>query len=253
MKFTDSHCHFDFPEFDDHRENIASDLIDTGVHRLIVPGVSAEHWSRQLNTCSKLSPCYFAFGIHPWWIEDAKEADLDKLEQVLRSADNVVALGEIGLDAKVANPDKQQRFFEQQLALAKQLQLPVLVHHRQTHSPISKALRHYQLSRGGIIHAFSGSYQQAKIYIDLGYRLGIGGVITYDRAKKTRDTVSRVPLDALVLETDAPAMPLSGRQGEANSPVYLKEVFATLCDLRDENEQQIAEQLEKNNESLFSF
>ncbi|WP_185968062.1 TatD family hydrolase [Thalassotalea sp. PS06] len=253
MKFTDSHCHFDFPEFDDNRETIAEALIVSGVHRLIVPGVSAEHWSRQLNTCSNLSSCYFAFGIHPWWIENAKEADLDKLEQNLKNSEKVVALGEIGLDAKVANFDKQQRFFEQQLALAKQLQLPVLVHHRQTHSPISKALRHYQLSRGGIIHAFSGSYQQAKLYIDLGYRLGIGGVITYDRAKKTRETVSRVPLDALVLETDAPAMPLSGRQGEANSPLYLTEVFKTFCDLRNEKEQLIAEQLEKNNESLFSF
>ncbi|WP_394176479.1 TatD family hydrolase [Thalassotalea litorea] len=253
MTFTDSHCHFDFPEFDHTREELLNQLRESGVHRIIVPGVSANLWQRQITTCGSLAPCYLAFGIHPWWIDDAKQQDLERLQAYLGSHHRVVALGEIGLDAKIDNMDKQVNFFEQQLSLAEQLALPVLIHHRQTHHLITPILKRKTRLQGGIIHAFSGSYQQARQYLDLGFKLGIGGVITYERANKTRTAVTKLPLDALVLETDAPSMPLAGHQGQTNSPTNLTAVFKQLCQLREEPPAKIAGQLERNCEQLFSF
>ncbi|TKB44531.1 TatD family hydrolase [Thalassotalea mangrovi] len=252
MLFTDSHCHFDFPEFSGLRTDIARQIRELGVHRIIVPGVSAAHWQRQFDTCRQFAPCYFAFGIHPWWVEDAKEEDLTLLPDYLLH-NKVIAVGEIGLDAKIDNMAKQQEFFQAQLAIARSADLPVLIHHRRTHHLIQPLLKQYALPRGGVIHAYSGSFQQAMTYVELGFKLGVGGTITYERAQKTRDAIARVPLTSLLLETDAPAMPLAGRQGEINSPAYLPEVFRQLCQLRSEPEDLIAHQLEQNCQQLFSF
>ena len=114
-------------------------------------------------------------------------------------------------------------------------------------------LKKVNLTRAGIIHAFSGSYQQAKNYIDLGFKLGIGGTITYPRAEKTIKAIKRLPLDSLVLETDAPAMPLYGFQGQANSPLKLINVFESLVAIRQESAEAIAEQIEQNISQLFGW
>ncbi|WP_171022382.1 TatD family hydrolase [Thalassotalea litorea] len=253
MKFTDSHCHLDFADFDQSRPTLIHQLTQSGIGRIIIPGVSAKHWQRQLDTCGSFSGCYFGFGIHPWWINNARQDDLTKLERYLSTKSRVVALGEIGLDAHIDDMDKQIRFFEQQLSLANTLALPVLIHHRQTHHLIIPILKQMRLTHGGVIHAFSGSYQQAKQYLGLGFKLGIGGVITYERAKKTRHAVAKLPLDSLVLETDAPSMPLQGQQGQANSPTNVVKVFQHLCDLREEPPTKIAAQIEQNCEQLFTF
>ena len=135
--------------------------------------------------------------------------------------------------------------------MAKGYSLPIIVHHRRSHQDIVAMLRQKQLTNGGIIHAFSGSYQQACQYIDLGFKLGIGGTITYPRAEKTLKAIKRVPLTSLVLETDAPAMPLYGFQGQDNSPLQLINVFQALTNIRLESSTEIAHALEENVKSVL--
>ncbi|QBY05159.1 TatD family deoxyribonuclease [Thalassotalea sp. HSM 43] len=243
--FTDSHCHLDFREFDDIRDDLMFQCQQLGIKRFIVPGITRKRWSRVLGLAQRyqgITPC---LGLHPWWIEKATEQDLWLLQE-LAVEHNIAAIGEIGIDGAVEHLEKQQEYFAAQLAIAKQLNLPVIVHHRKSHHLIMPHLQRTGLEKAGIVHAFSGNYQQAKAYIDLGFKLGIGGTITYDRAAKTRDAVSKIPLQHIVLETDAPAMPLQGFQGLDNSPKYLPKVFEQLLSLRSESAEVIAEQIEAN-------
>src|SRR5690606_10932943 len=144
-----------------------------------------------------------------------------------------VALGECGLDKlKEVNLEQQQRLFAMQVELASELELPLIIHCCKAHNEVIALLRRHRLPAGGVIHAFSGSTQIAETYVELGFRLGIGGTITYERARKTRQAVANVPLTALLLESDAPDMPLCGRQGERNSPQYLPDIAQVLAQLR---------------------
>ena len=258
MKFIDTHCHLDFSCFDADRAALISRLINKGIVAAVVPGVSADNWSAVLDLAANHAMIYPALGIHPCFLEQTQKPDLDQLAVLIETnRNNIVAVGECGLDFVVAGNDEQRErqhyFFEAQLSLAKQFELPVILHQRKSHDLILRALRKSRLPQGGVIHAFSGSYQQAMQYIELGFKLGIGGTITYDRAMKTREVISKVPLDALVLETDAPDMPIYGRQGERNSPEYIGEVFAVLTLLRNESPSEIEQQLLATSVALFTL
>lgn len=259
IALSDSHCHLDFDELADQLERVIASCQAKRVHRLIVPAISPDNWQAVLQVCLrsdiKLSPC---LGVHPWFLDDLAISCIDDLKEALiEHADSVVALGETGIDGTIAkeknNLAKQIEFFEAQLSIAKDLSLPVIVHHRRSHQEVSASLKKYRGNRTGIVHAFSGSFQQAKQYLDLGFKLGIGGTITYPRAEKTRKTVSKLPLDCLVLETDAPAMPLYGYQGQVNTPDKVADVLDTLASLRSESKEEIALACEANlNNCLFS-
>ena len=278
MKFTDSHCHLDFAEFSSNLPELLQQCQAKNIHRLIVPGVNPEHWQRVLSLVDlpKKSPdvniqIACALGIHPWFLivkNETANTSLDfqtqQLEQAINlNRNNLDAIGECGIDVFKAkkntasetalsdNIQLQQDFFEMQLSLAKQNDLPVIVHHCQSHQLILPLLKKHQLAKAGVIHAFSGSYQQAKDYVDLGFKLGIGGTITYPRAKKTINAIKRLPLSSLLLETDAPAMPPSGQQGLSNTPLNLIAVFNALVAIRDEPAGVIAAQVEANVDQLF--
>jgi len=290
MQFTDSHCHLDFSEFEDKLPQLLSQCQLNNINRLIVPSVNPEHWQRvislsaraqstQTNSTVRIAPC---LGIHPWFVilQDSvannkstnrkpdKNFDLDFYEQQLKQIvkkhrSKIVAIGECGIDVfkakKNTNNEQvlndnlilQQAFFEMQLHIAQENNLPVVIHHCQSHQLILPLLKKTTPQKAGVIHAFSGSYQQAKAYVDLGYKLGIGGTITYPRSKKTINAVKRLPLSSLLLETDAPAMPPFGQQGLANTPLNLLTVFKALSVIRDEPEAVIAEQIESNVAALF--
>ncbi|MFT4925273.1 MAG: TatD DNase family protein [Phenylobacterium sp.] len=255
MTFIDSHCHLDFACFDADREAVIS-----SVTAAIVPAVGADNWSAVLALASNHPNVYPALGIHPCFIPTEQDVTplIDQLTALITSnRSNIVAIGECGLDFVHANDEAQRQlqlvYFTAQLQLAKQFALPVILHHRKSHDIILRSLRQRQLAQGGVIHAFSGSYQQAMQYIDLGFKLGIGGTITYDRAIKTRQVIARVPLEALVLETDAPDMPIYGRQGERNSPQFIGEIFAVLCLLREESAQVIEQTLLATTKDLFGL
>ncbi|TRX55766.1 TatD family hydrolase [Thalassomonas sp. M1454] len=250
MLFTDSHCHIDFIEFEQSRNELLQACNNANIHRIIVPGITAKSWPRLLQTCQSSPSLFPCLGLHPWWINKANNLDLDTLEQHL-CQQKLIALGEIGIDGGIADIGKQTHFFDLQLDLAQQFNLPVLVHHRKSHHLIVPILKQKKLANGGVIHAFSGSYQQAKAYIDLGFKLGIGGTITYERANKTREAIKKIPVESILLETDAPAMPLAGHQGQDNSPLMLLNIFAQLCKLRCENAEILADKIEQNIEQLF--
>lgn len=290
MQFTDSHCHLDFTEFQHELPQLLTQCQQLNINRIIVPSVNPENWKRVLSLPAQahstqgsstvnISCC---LGIHPWFLilqdnylnkESAKNIDLAFYEAQLKQAvikqsntnthSNIVAIGECGIDAFKAkknteseqaladNLKLQQAFFEMQLQIARNNNLPVVVHHCQSHHLILPLLKKSKLSQGGVIHSFSGSYQQAKAYVDLGFKLGIGGTITYARSKKTIGAVKRLPLSSLLLETDAPAMPPFGQQGLINTPLNIIMIFKALSSIRNEPEVIIAKQIESNVEQLF--
>ncbi|MDO6446317.1 TatD family hydrolase [Colwellia sp. 1_MG-2023] len=257
--FTDSHCHIDFPAFDENRQQILSQCYDANIHKIIIPAVSPSTWQSALNLAKsnqsscQLFPC---LGIHPWYLNGLTQDHLVQLDETIASnRQQLIAIGETGLDGVIAKEQNnlalQQYFFEFHLEMANKYDLPTIIHHRRTHQETVKQLKLTPVKKAGIIHAFSGSYQQGKAYIDLGFKLGIGGTITYPRAEKTIKAVKRFPVDALVLETDAPAMPLFGMQGKNNSPLNLLIIFDKLAEIRDESKQQLAESIENNIRELF--
>lgn len=269
MKFTDSHCHLDFKEFSLEESSspvsILTQCAERDIHRIIVPAVNPDNWEDVLalsnsNSKKPQSGCkvYAALGIHPWFLKGLLQEHLDNLAQIVsKNKTNIIAIGETGLDGVIAkqqdNMNQQNLFFEFQLHLAQEHKLPVIVHHRRTHNETITLLKKVKVQQGGIIHAFSGSYQQACQYIDLGFKLGIGGTITYPRAEKTIKAIKRLPLSSLVLETDAPSMPLYGFQGESNSPLRIINVFEKLVELREESDEEIAEKIEQNILKTFQF
>ncbi|MGL4429651.1 MAG: TatD family hydrolase, partial [Silvania sp.] len=199
-------------------------------------------------------PLFAALGLHPIVIEHHTDDCLDQLQQTLdKRPQKVVAVGEIGLDLYRDDPQfaKQEYLLEAQLKLAKRYDLPVILHSRRTHDTLAMHLKRQNLPRTGVVHGFSGSLQQAERFVQLGYKIGVGGTITYPRASKTRDVMARLPLDALLLETDAPDMPLNGFQGQPNRPEQAVRVFEVLCELRPEPEEVIADVLYRNTTTLF--
>lgn len=260
LRYTDSHCHLDFEAFSLELPLLLKQCQQAHIHHIVIPTIGPKNWLNVLALIEKYStktlalhPC---LGIHPWFLNDLTSDSFDVLEQLVKTHQkDIVAIGEAGIDGVIDkeqdNLSQQISVFEQQLHLAKIYNLPIIVHHRKSHQVIEPILRQKQLPNGGIIHAFSGSYQQACQYIDLGFKLGIGGTITYPRAEKTLKAIKRLPLESLVIETDAPAMPLYGFQGQDNSPLQLIKVFQTLTSQRSESAEVLADALETNIRSVL--
>ncbi len=255
----DSHCHFDFSAFDADRAAVWQRCRQAGVSALIIPGVAPAQWALTQQVSGQLAGVYHGLGVHPWWVDDALSAT-DHLTRCRRSlagalnAPGCVALGECGLDALIDTPLATQiPVLTMQLELACELDKPLILHCRKAHNELLQLLTRHRPAAGGVVHAFSGSAELALQYWRLGFRLGIGGTITYPRANKTREAVRQLPLEALLLETDAPDMPLSGRQGQRNSPEYLPDIARALASLRGETLQRIAETTTANARQLFSL
>lgn len=250
----DSHCHLDFPEFDCDRDAVWQAARRKGLTGLLIPGTEARYFSRIQAVAQHCEDIYYGLGLHPWFLTSEHQYHLTLLQDALQaSCDDTkrVALGEIGLDFAIdIEPKVQMRVFEQQLEMAQQFSLPVIVHHRKSHNDIIRLLQQYP-SVKGVIHAFSGSAQVAQSYVQLGFKLGIGGTITYERSEKTRKAIKAIGLQHLLLETDAPAMPLSGYQGQRNSPEKLVLVAQALAQLLEVGPDTISSQTTSNFKELF--
>lgn len=256
FRFIDTHCHFDFPPFSGHEAQSIQQAVSAGVQAIIVPAIEAAHFDRVLGLAGTHTALYAALGLHPIVIEKHLDEHIETLEGKLRSeSQKLVAIGEIGLDLYRDDPqfERQQTILDAQLKLAKHHDLPVILHSRRTHDKLAMHLRRIDLPRRGVVHGFAGSEQQALAFIRAGYAIGVGGTITYERASKTRQTVSRLPLTSLLLETDAPDMPLQGFQGQPNRPERVKDVWEALCALRTESPQHIADTLRENTRTLFGL
>ncbi|MDW6093700.1 TatD family hydrolase [Vibrio rhizosphaerae] len=257
----DTHCHLDFEPFQPDVRWHWQQACDAGVSRLLIPSVGISNWGavQELTTIAP-QQLYYALGFHPYFLNtDCPEMSCSErmafLEERLAISDeNCVAIGECGLDAIVdVSPALQEAILIAQLSIAQHAGLPIILHSRKTQSRLLQLIKRHKFTRGGVLHAFSGSEQQAQAFIQLGFKIGIGGVITYPRAAKTRRTVARLPLESLVLETDAPDMPLCGLQGQANHPKYLPLVLQTLAQLKTCDVTDIAAHLWLNSHQVFGI
>lgn len=253
MDLIDTHCHLDDIQFEPDREQVLARCAREGIRRIVVPGVEAAGWDNLINLCHSHAGLYPALGMHPMYLDCHRPEHLDQLLQQVEEY-RPVAIGEIGLDFYIDGPDEenQEELFYSQLDIARQTQLPVLIHCRKAHDRILKALREKQVC-GGIAHAFNGSQQQAHQYIDLDFKLGFGGTLTYARSSKLRKLAASLPLDAIVLETDAPDMTVASHRGERNSPEYLPECLAALADIRDDDPAFLAWQTTANAEAVLNL
>jgi TatD DNase family protein len=254
FRFIDSHCHFDFAPFKGNEALYLEMAKDRGVTTFIVPSVNQSNWNQVNGLSKQFDGIYYALGIHPLFITSNYEKELESLVALLDEENNkCVAIGECGLDFWHQDNDKEIQIsvFRQQCLLAKKHQLPLIIHSRKSHDMVVKLLREIRPERGGVIHGFSGSLQQANQFIELGFYIGVGGVISYERAKKTKMVVSQLPLDKILLETDAPDMPLFGFQGQKNTPDKVQKVCEHLALIRKESMQTISETVYKNTTSLF--
>ena len=226
----DSHCHIDFCCFEHDRNDVLNSCKKLAVDTIVIPGTEASQWQKQIDLCHLYPQLRFALGLHPYFLKSFESLHLVELSQLLNKyQDKVLAVGEIGLDTHIdVDWNLQLQVFEQQLLIAEERMLPVILHHRNSHNELIRTIKAKKFTQGGIVHAFSGSVEVAKTYIDLGFKIGVGGGITYSRASKTRNTLAQLPINCLVLETDAPDIPLMGKQGQRNSPEYLPEIFESL-------------------------
>lgn len=241
MRLIDTHCHLDFPQFDSDRSDVLQYAHDSGVTDVVVPGVSARHWQRLTNIVMANDRLHAVYGLHPCFMGDHTQDDLNRLQGLLQ-AGGACAVGEIGLDLFIPDTDleRQLYFLKAQLEFAKSFDLPVILHVRKAHDQMLKLLRRFSLPKAGVIHAFSGSEQQAKQYIGLGFKLGIGGTVTYERARRLRRIVESTALQDMVLETDAPDMPLAAYRGEINQPCRIAEVAKVIAFLKGCSTEEVA-------------
>ena len=236
----DAHCHLDFPDFDADREAVFERARAVGVTHFVVPGTTRRRWPGVLGLAARddVSVC---LGLHPYFMDEHGEGDLVALESALDECSNVVAVGECGIDARFADTlDDQWRLFDAQLRIAKARRLPVVIHCVRANDRVAKRLRQLALPAGGLIHAFAGSPEQARAFLDLGFVVGLGGAVTFERAKRLRRAVVSLPDDGYVLETDSPDMPLAGHQGERNEPARVAEVCRVVAGLRGQAPEAVA-------------
>jgi len=240
INLVDSHCHLDFQLFDIDRADILSHCQQLGVNNIVVPGVTADKWTRLLELCEQSNLLHPALGLHPLFMDEHATVHLFQLKKLIATA-HPIAIGEIGLDFYLPSHDKQAQIvlFTEQLKLAQSAQLPVLLHVRKAHDQTINLLKTHRVV-GGIVHAFNGSLQQAEQYIKLGFVLGVGGVITHTKATRLRTLFCQLPLSSVVLETDAPDMPLAEMQDQRNTPENIPLILEALANIRSESKEYIA-------------
>lgn len=261
LSYIDTHCHLDFSVFTDDLDDVVQNAMAAGVEKIIVPAVSANNWQAVHTLTQRYHNVYAAYGLHPMFLAQHQHEHINALEHFLaqHQQPQTIAVGECGLDFFVSGLDHEQQlsFFIAQLQLANTLSLPLIIHARKSLDIILKYSRQYrQTTRTeyrGVIHCFSGSEQQAYQCIEQGFLLGFGGAITYPRAKKLRHLVATLPLESLLLETDAPDQPAAMYYGQRNEPKMLVDIATTMAELRDCEVSVIAEATSYNARTLFGL
>jgi len=245
--FIDTHCHLDAAEFNGQQDAIVCEAQAAGVATLVLPAIERANFARVKTLCTQYPSCAPAYGIHPMYVDRATPADFEVMRGYLAQTDTV-AVGEIGLDFFVEGYDqeKQEFYFAEQLKLAREFDLPVLLHIRRAQDTVLKHLRRVHV-RGGIAHAFNGSAQQAEEFIKFGFKLGFGGAMTYSRANRLRKLAATLSLGSIVLETDAPDIPPAFlERGQTNKPEYLPRIAQTMAELRGVPLDEIARMTSAN-------
>ena len=242
----DTHCHLDAAEFDGDRDAVQAAAWAAGVRQIIIPAVTVNGFAKTKMVAARYPGCVAAYGIHPLYVMQAGEDDMAILAHWLEQ-ERPVAVGEIGLDYFVPglDPVRQQHCFEAQLKLARAMDLPVLLHVRRAVDAVLAGVRRQRV-RGGIAHAFNGSAQQAEAFIKQGFKLGFGGAMTFSGSTRIRRLAAELPLESIVLETDAPDISPAWLHGARNTPDQLLAMARVLAELRGISVEQVMAQTTEN-------
>ncbi len=244
----DTHCHLDADEFAGREKLIASEAALLDIRQIVIPSVDRTSFKKVARLAHACDNCSYALGIHPMFVPDSTEDDLAELKQALErnlSDPRLVAVGEIGLDFYVPElalspmKEKQEHFLSEQLKMAREFGLPVLLHTRRSVDTVLKHLRRHDI-RLGIAHAFNGSFQQAHAFIELGFMLSFCGTSTYERAQQLRKLVSGLPQETIVIETDSPDLSPAWLQKKQNSPLELPRIGKIIAGLRGIPTEELA-------------
>lgn len=249
----DSHVHTDDPRLAADRGEILHRAREAGVVAQIVPAISQRHWPRLRQLCDAEADLYACYGLHPCFMQEHENSHLDELPTWLELP-GVVAVGECGLDYRAADTDRmrQQEIFKAQLSLARQFRLPIVIHALRAVEDVINLIRESGHHRG-LVHSFNGSAEQARRLIDLGFHLSFGGAVTHERARKLRKLVASLPLDAILLETDAPDQTGAAHAGQRNEPAFLREIWQDISALRTEDANTMARATTRNAIELFDL
>ncbi|MEE4684839.1 TatD family hydrolase [Pseudomonas alliivorans] len=258
MALIDTHTHLDFPDFDADRTQVLDRCRSLGVQRMVVLGVYQRNWQRLWDLTLENPALHAAFGLHPVYIDEHRPEHLTELGDWLtrhKGHPQLCAVGEIGLDYYVEGLDKarQQQVFEAQLQLAAEFDLPVLLHVRRSHADVIATLKRHTLKRSGVIHAFAGSREEAREYIKLGFKLGLGGAATWPQALRMHRVIAELPLDSVVLETDSPDMAPAMFPNQRNSPEHLPNICTALAALINVSPEHLAQASTRNAHDLFGW
>ena len=261
MQLIDSHSHIDFDDFNTDRNEAIQRARSAGVSHIVVSSTVANRWQNVKQVCDDNAlVCYPAYGLHPMFMSDHRlqrdDSDIERLKNWLED-NHAIAIGEIGLDffIKEATPENRQaqlQLYISQLEIASDLNLPVIIHARKSLDIVLKHLRRFPNIRGSI-HSFSGSEQQAKQLIDMGFFLGFGGPITYSRATRLHQLVKRLPIESLLVETDSPDQSAAIHHARRNEPAFIGQVVEKIAELKDLDSKVVAAQTSKNASDLFDF
>ncbi|PID61794.1 MAG: DNAase [Gammaproteobacteria bacterium] len=250
----DSHVHLDVAAFDADRSDVIARARAAEVGSMVIPSILRRDWPRVRDTAATERRLHAAFGIHPCFLDEHEQEDIAELAAWL-GREVAVAIGECGLDYRPdykAGRERQQFFFGAQLALAREFSLPVIVHAVKAVGDAMRLVRESGVSRG-VFHSFGGSAEEARQLVELGFHIGVGGVVTRKNARRLRETVATVPLESLLLETDAPWQPPGNDWSARNEPARIREVLAAIAAIREEPERRIAAATTRNAKALFAL
>ncbi|WP_026834773.1 TatD family hydrolase [Eubacterium xylanophilum] len=249
----DTHAHYDDEVFNEDREELLANMSANGVGHIVSVGASPKTSKAALELAHKYDFIYAAIGTHPYDVEDLNEAEIQWL--IDNAADpKVVAIGEMGLDYHYDEPSKelQEKWFRRQIEVAKQVNLPVIIHSRDAAEDTMKIIKETNLGEcGGVIHCYSYSAEMAREYVDMGFYIGVGGVVTFKNGKKLKEVVRNISLDNIVIETDCPYLSPEPHRGERNDSTNLKYVVTQIADLKGVSEDEVIRVTEENAKKMY--
>ena len=256
MNLIDTHCHLDFESFAEDRDAVVERALNAGVSRIIVPALEPENWQAVVDLADRYVGVYTAVGVHPNSSAEWQDSWIDDLRQ-LAQHDKVVAIGEIGLDYYWDKSPKktQHHALRLQLELAHELDLPVIIHNRESDEDVLRLLAESPLagkSNPGVLHSFSTSWEIAEAALDLGFYLGFTGPVTFKKADELREVDAKVPVERILVETDAPFLTPQPHRGKRNEPAYVAFVAERCAEVRGVDTAVFAQQSTKNAERLFA-
>ena len=248
----DTHAHYDDRQFEEDRAELLGSMQEQGVGMIVDAGSDIASWDKIGQLTEQYSFIYGAIGVHPDEVGELDEEKMQRMEKLL-SGEKMVAVGEIGLDYywDKEKRDLQKKWFIRQLELARQLDLPVIIHSREAAADTMEIMKQHAKGLDGVIHCFSYSLEQAKEYVNMGFYLGIGGVVTFKNAKKLKEVVGKIPLESLVLETDSPYLAPVPNRGKRNSSLNLVYVAEEIAALKGVSYEEVVRQTTENAKKLY--